>query len=120
MPRLLRVADVLIAYSTVEGVPRVVMEAMFAGKPVIVSNTPGMSEVVTDGSVGRIIDFERDPHALSTALTELDERPDRWTDMGRQGRIEALNRYSTQAMTCAIQAIYNELLERHGHERHPA
>lgn len=120
VPRLLRVADVLIAYSTVEGVPRVVMEAMFAGKPVIVSNTPGMSEVVTDGTVGRIIDFERDPHALSAALKELDERPERWTDMGRQGRIEALNRYSTQAMTCAIQAIYNELLERHGHERHPA
>jgi glycosyltransferase involved in cell wall biosynthesis len=111
VPRLLGLADALVAYSTVEGIPRVVMEAMFAGRPVIVSNTPGMEEVVTDGEVGRVVDFEGQNNALVRALEDLTDNTPRWQEMGRQARTRAMNLYSTKATSEAIQAIYTELLE---------
>lgn len=111
VPRLLRLADALVAYSTVEGVPMVVMEAMLAGKPVIVSNTPGMSEVVVDGEVGRIIDFDDGGDSLVEALDDMTTNPARWQNMGRNARRQALARYSTQAMSRAIQTVYAKLLE---------
>lgn len=115
VPRLLAIADALVAYSTVEGVPRVVMEAMFAGRPVIVSNTPGMEEVVIDGEVGRIANFDTDEKAFADVLRDFSERPERWTDMGRRAFAHAVQRYSTQAMSAAIQSIYSELLEKPDH-----
>jgi glycosyltransferase involved in cell wall biosynthesis len=111
VPRLLGLADALVAYSSVEGIPRVVMEAMLAGRPVIVSNTPGMDEVVVDGEVGRVVDFDAAENALAQAMQDLTDRPERWQEMGRQARVRATNLYSTKAMSEAIQAIYNELLE---------
>ncbi|MCD6052170.1 MAG: glycosyltransferase, partial [Verrucomicrobia bacterium] len=109
--RLLRAADVLVAYSTVEGVPRVVMEAMFAGRPVIVSDTPGMAEVVVDGEVGRILNFNDKANLLSQCLGDLDVQYSLWESLGRRARERALSRYSTQAMCAAIQDIYDDLLK---------
>lgn len=112
VPRLLCAADALAAYSTVEGIPRVVMEAMFAGRPVLVSNTPGMSEVVSDGEVGRVLNFDDAANPLAQALRDLTASPARWEAMGRHAREQATTRYSTQAMADAIQAVYSELLTR--------
>jgi glycosyltransferase involved in cell wall biosynthesis len=111
VPRLLLASDVLVAYSTVEGIPRVVMEAMFAGRPVIVSSTPGMSEVVADGRVGQVLNFDDTACKLSQSLAELDSNYPRWESMGRQAREQAASRYSTRAMSDAIQEVYSALLE---------
>ncbi len=112
VPRLLRAVDALAAYSTVEGIPRVVMEAMFAGRPVMVSNTPGMDEVVLDGETGRIVNFDDAANPLLQALRDMTSNHTRWETMGRQARERALNRYSIRAMSDAIQAAYTELLEQ--------
>jgi glycosyltransferase involved in cell wall biosynthesis len=112
VPRLLKLADVLVAYSTVEGIPRVVMEAMFAGRPVIVSNTPGMDEVVVDGEVGRIVDFEESTNLFAMTLEDFSANAARWDAMGQRAYQQATTRYSTHAMSDAIQAIYTELLEQ--------
>jgi glycosyltransferase involved in cell wall biosynthesis len=109
VPRLLRAADALVAYSTVEGIPRVVMEAMLAGRPVVVSDTPGMSEVVTD-EVGRVVNFDDAANPLAQALGDLTAHPARWEAMGRRARDRAITRYSTQAMAAAIQAVYAALV----------
>lgn len=109
VPRLLRASDLLVAYSTVEGVPRVVMEAMFAGRPVIVSNTPGMAEVVADGEVGRILNFDDKSNPLSQCLGQLATSYPLWESMGRKARERAMSRYSIQAMSEAIQKVYTEL-----------
>jgi glycosyltransferase involved in cell wall biosynthesis len=89
----------------------VVMEAMFAGLPVVVSNTPGMNEVVVDNEVGRIVDFDAGENQLSIILEDLTANRARWQAMGAHARDRAKARYSTQAMSGAIQATYAELLE---------
>jgi glycosyltransferase involved in cell wall biosynthesis len=112
VPRLLGFADALIAYSTVEGVPRAVMEAMLAGKPVIVGNSAGMDEVVIDGEVGRILDMDDPANTVFPVLEDLTSNPSKWDAMGRRAAVAAATRYSTKAMSDQIQAIYAELLQR--------
>ena len=110
VPRLLKAADALTAYSTVEGVPRVVMEAMSRRRPVIVSNTPGMSEVVTDGVTGRIVNFDDGSGEFAQALESLTVDRPAWESMGAEARTQATARYSVAAMSLQIQQIYRELL----------
>jgi len=112
---LLNDADALVAYSTVEGIPRVVMEAMLMSRPVIVSNSAGMDEVVIDGLVGRIVDFENPTNELQQALEDLADNPSKWLAMGEAGRREALAKYSTSAMSRQIQDVYDRLLDTEGH-----
>lgn len=108
--RLLRIADALVAYSSVEGVPMVVMEAMFAALPVIVSNTPGMEEVVADHDNGRVLDFDDEDNPLAEALFDMSSERARWQAMGWRGYELAKEKHSIQAMSNAIQSVYDELL----------
>ena len=110
VPRLLTFANALIAYSTVEGIPRVVMEAMFAQKPVVVGNSAGMDEVVIDNEVGRILDMDDPANRVAPVLQGLTDNPLRWEAMGSRAAQIATARYSTGAMSDQIQAIYAELL----------
>lgn len=109
--RLLGLADALVAYSAVEGVPRVVMEAMLAGRPVIVSDTPGMNEIVIDGKVGRIVEFEDAANPLAQALSDLSANPSHWKNMGRHAHEIAARDFSMHAMSQSIQAVYSEILD---------
>jgi glycosyltransferase involved in cell wall biosynthesis len=69
-----------------------------------------MSEVVGDGEVGRVLNFDDAANPLAQALRDLTDQPARWEAMGRRAREHATARYSTQAMAEAVQAVYSELL----------
>ncbi len=108
--RLLKASDALAAYSTVEGIPRVVMEAMSRRRPVIVSNTPGMSEVVTNDLTGRIVNFDDGSSEFAQALNNLTTDYPAWEVMGTEARSQAVSQYSVEAMVEQIQQVYTELL----------
>jgi glycosyltransferase involved in cell wall biosynthesis len=64
----------------VEGGPTIALEAMAAGVPVVGTNVPGISEIVTDGVTGRLV-ASGNPRALAVAFAELAADPgliDRW------------------------------------------
>jgi glycosyltransferase involved in cell wall biosynthesis len=73
--------DVMCCPSRViEGGPTIALEAMAAGVPVVGTNVPGISEIVTDGATGRLV-APGDPRALAAVFAELAADPgviDRW------------------------------------------
>jgi glycosyltransferase involved in cell wall biosynthesis len=69
MPLYLRAAEVFVLYSGYEGLPHVVLEAMAAGIPVVVSHKGGLPEVVEDGVTGLLVKWGDE-----TALTEAVRR----------------------------------------------
>ena len=73
LPSVFSAADALVLASRREGWPNVLLEAMACGTPVVVTNIPGISEVVTD-RVGVMMP-ERTPAGVATAVAELFSAP---------------------------------------------
>ena len=72
-----------------EGHPRVVLEAMAAGLPVVTTNRGAIAETVEDGVSGFVL-AEPDPDALAERLISLLENDDLYSTMSRA----ALARYN--------------------------
>src|SRR5205823_9528420 len=55
MPHLLAAADMLVLPSMNEGLPRVILEAMATGLPVVATSVGGVPELVIDGRTGLLV-----------------------------------------------------------------
>ncbi len=71
---LMNVSTIFFLTSAFEGMPRVVMEALACGLPVVSTDAGDVSLVVRDGVNGRIV-ASRDPEAIARAAVERPESP---------------------------------------------
>jgi len=87
-----------------EGMGRVVVEAMAAGLPCVVSDVCGLKELVTSdcGAVMNATDVD----AVAEALLQP------WSEDVRTACMKRAEAYSVAVMTDALQGLYEELLER--------
>lgn len=85
----------LILPSLSEGLPRVVMEAMALGKPVIASRVGGIPELVKDGESGFLVE-PRNSEQLAGKLRILLSNKNLAVGMGRKGRELVQNRFSNE------------------------
>lgn len=85
IPALLSLFDIFVLPSYREGMPRVLLEAMATGIPVVATDIRGCREEVVDGVTGLLVP-PRDSGALSEAVVELITREERAAAMGAAGR----------------------------------
>ena len=85
--------------------------ATWAGRPVIASGLGGPVDVIEDGVTGRLIPAD-DSAALADAIGEMLANPAAATEMGRRGRLRALERYDLRETTRAIEQVYERVLAR--------
>lgn len=112
VPALLGVADVF-AFPTElrEGVPRVLLEAAVAGRPIVTTRMPGCSDVIRDGWNGLLVP----PHApLLLAERILDLLRDRETAEAMAARAAKLVRkeFNLGIIVARYAAVYEELMKR--------
>lgn len=88
--KLLYECDIGVLTSRREGMPNSVMEYMAASLPVVVSDLPGIRELVQENTSGFIIDQESEEQ-LAKRLTELVQDYDLCKRMGREGRKKILS-----------------------------
>jgi len=75
-PELIAASDILIQPSTSgEGLPRVILESLAYGTPVIASANKGSMEIIDDGVNGSIVPI-RDPQAIADKIRKLIKTPD--------------------------------------------
>lgn len=79
----------------------VALEALATARPVVVSDTPGMRQYVSEGHTGHIVPPE-DPAELALALLRLLDDPAHAAELGRNGRIEVERQFTTQVMVAAL------------------
>jgi len=91
-----------------EGVPKVLIEAAAAGRPIVASDIPGCREIVEDGRNGLLVP-PRDADALADALERLIGDRDLRERMGREGRRIAEASFSEGAVVARTLEIYREL-----------
>ncbi len=88
-------AHVYVYPSRAEGMPRSVLEALAAGRPVITTNSPGCRETVDERVNGCLVP-PGDAAALAEAMESFLKRPDLIPAMARASRIKAERRFDAR------------------------
>jgi glycosyltransferase involved in cell wall biosynthesis len=116
---LLHRAAALVLPSYSENFGNVVLEAMAAGRPVVVTPEVGLAPVVNAAGAGLVV--EGDPARLGAALLALLADPARRAAMGRRGAEEVQRRFGWDAIARQTEEVYQRVLEdcegRLGHGR---
>lgn len=102
--------DVCVLCSSQEGLPRVVLEAMLAGKPVVGSDVNGTRELVVHEKTGLLYGYGDVP-ALTAALQRLAADPLARKAMGEAGRRRVEASFSIEAYVQGVSDILAEVLE---------
>lgn len=104
-------SDVFVLPSRWEGFPNAAIEAMAAGRPVVLADFEGASEVVDYGVTGMV--FPRgDDRALSEAVVGLLRNESARTLMGQKAQDSALAKFTVERLVKDNMAIYDELVAR--------
>ncbi len=109
VPQILGETDIITLVSKREGLPKCIMEAMAAGKPVVASDVRGNRDLVEDGRTGLLVELG-DVSGLATALERLITDPELRATMGAAGR-EKIQDYSLEKVLTEMGAIYDRYLE---------
>jgi glycosyltransferase involved in cell wall biosynthesis len=108
--RLLGAADVLVLTSLWEGLPRVVLQAMAASKPVVATRVDGTPEAVADGESGFLLE-PHDVEGFADRIRRLLDDPALAERMGREGR-RRLRPFLAPLMLEKLDRLYDDLLAR--------
>ena len=103
----LRASHVLLHGGLAEGIPNVVIEAMACGIPVVVADSGGVREAVTDGVEGFVVP-RRDPRAMADALERLWRDPELRERMGLEARERAVTDFGPDAQVVNFLGMYHE------------
>ena len=89
VPEILALSDIVVLPSYYrEGIPRVLLEAMAMGKPVVTTDNVGCREVVDDGKTGYLVPI-KDGGALADRIEALVASSEKRRAFGKQGRLKA-------------------------------
>lgn len=111
VPDLLAAADVFVMPSLREGLPLAILEAMFAGKPIVASGVGGIPEAITSGEHGLLVP-PSDPVALSEALRAVLADPALRLRLGEAARRRAQEEFRVEHMADRYERIYRESTRR--------
>ena len=97
-------ADVFLQPSHAEGFPRVLVEAMVAGLPVVSTDAGGSAEILGARQQEFVVDREK-PEAFGRAVCSLLKRRDIWADLSSENR-----RVAKQYDTPVVARLYRTVL----------
>ena len=113
MPAVLSQAQIVCLPSAYgEGLPKILLEAAAAGRPIVASNAPGCREVVIHEHNGLLVPV-RDVAALASAIATLLLDPALCREMGLRGRRLAETQFSADRSSAETLLVYHELLSEH-------
>jgi glycosyltransferase involved in cell wall biosynthesis len=106
--RLMPLFDVFVLPSLNEGMGRVLVEAMAAGRPIVASRVGGIPDLVRHGENGLLVP-PRDDEALAAGISLLLSNRRRAERMGQRGRLRC-HEFSLSAMVSALDELYRGIL----------
>jgi glycosyltransferase involved in cell wall biosynthesis len=105
---IIPIFDLLVLPSLNEGMGRVLVEAMAAGKPVVASEVGGIPDLVKHGETGYLV-RPADERALANGIKKLLNDPERAQQMGQRGK-EYCRQFSLEAMIAKLDDLYSDLI----------
>ena len=105
---LLAAARVVAVPSRFETLSMVTLEAMAAGRPVVVSSTVGVTEWITDRGAAPVVDVD-DIDGWAAALERFLADPDAAADAGVRNRAHAIALTEPESVVASRVAVYDEV-----------
>jgi len=111
LPRYYAACDVFVlpSVSRLEAFGIVALEAMSSGKPVVVTDMPGVREVVSDGVEGLLCE-PLNAEDLAEKINRLLADPVLRSRMGRAGRKKVSAEFGIRRVVDKLEAVYKEVL----------
>jgi glycosyltransferase involved in cell wall biosynthesis len=106
---VLAAADVFVLPSLSEGLPLALLEAMFAGCPIVASDVGQVRMALADGAAGVLV-TPGQPDALAAALHSLLAAPAHARALGTRAARRAADEYDVSRMAARYGAVYEALL----------
>jgi glycosyltransferase involved in cell wall biosynthesis len=104
---IMPIFDIFVLPSLNEGMGRVLVEAMAAGKPIVASNVGGIPDLVQHDYNGLLVP-PGDEKALAASIKQLINDPQKAKSMGQRGR-EHCYQFSIESMIEKIDQLYCDL-----------
>lgn len=101
--------DIFCFASSDEGLPNVVMEAAMAGVPILSWRVPFIEEILEDGKMALLVDFE-DLIGYKNALLNLVNSNELRIRLGNAGRGHMLEKFSINRFAQGMTMVYKDLL----------
>ncbi|MFQ5441391.1 MAG: glycosyltransferase, partial [Thermodesulfobacteriota bacterium] len=102
--------DVFVLASEKEGLPRVVLEAMLMGRPVVAASVTGPAELVIDGGTGFLVD-PASAGNIAERVAELTDSPAMRAEMGGTGRKRVVEGFSVDGYVRGVTGVFEEIFE---------
>jgi glycosyltransferase involved in cell wall biosynthesis len=111
IPPIMNILDIVVLPSTthLEGLSRVIIEAMASSKPVIATDSGGNPEALEDETTGLLVPPE-DPNRLAESILTLIKDMTKRKQMGEAGRKRAEKLFDIKKNVLRIEKVYEELL----------
>jgi 1,2-diacylglycerol 3-alpha-glucosyltransferase len=106
LPPYYQMADLYVHSSRYEGVPKVLIEALASGTPVVSTDHLGADVVVRSGETGLLTNHT--PQGLSAAILELLTDPIRIKMMGEAGQADVLERFDYESQLESVVETFRE------------
>lgn len=106
----LKLMDVFVMPSRMEGFGISVLEAQACGIPVVASNVGGLPNIIQQGETGLLVEKEN-PNALADAICDLLEDKEMAKMLAQKGRTFVLENYSLIKMAKETETVYRELVK---------
>ena len=106
VPQILAASHIVCLPSYREGLPKSLIEALAAGRPVVATDVPGCREVVIHGLNGLLVG-PRNASALADAIRTLIADKDMRMRFGAAGRLRAEQEFSTTRINSQTMAVYS-------------
>ncbi len=109
MPEVLAQASVVCLPSYREGLPKVLIEAMACGRPIVTTDVPGCRDLVETGKNGLLVKV-KDAAEIAGALKSLVLDKPLCRQMGREGRRVVEGEFALARVIEETMDVYGELL----------
>ena len=107
---VLAAADVFVHPSVSEGLPLALLEAMFAGRPIVASDVGEIGVALSGGTAGMLVP-PGDVEGLASALDRVLCDPELAASLGRRAQRRAIDEYGVAQMVRRYVAVYKDVLQ---------
>ena len=111
--QLMRTAELVVVPSFIENAPYTVLESMACGVPVVASDVGGISEIITDGYNGSLVE-KGSPKAVAKSIVKLLEDTSLKNLMGKNAKETIKNKFSWSVNIKKYCEVYYDALDQNG------